>query len=191
MRIVALCFVSSMSLLAACSKAPNAGAASSAPAAPAAGPATTTPHGLLSVPHRKPGLWKVSFSTDGGPGVRMNGELCIDEQTDQTTSYGAGGAGKNCVQSNLRPSPEGGFAFDSTCKFAGHTATTHGLVTGDFNNSYAVSVATHMDPPILAGTGDVHTQIQAQWEGPCRPGQKPGAMSMKLAGIRPPRELSH
>ena len=187
MRIAAICLISSMSLLAACSKGPATTSAGSAPSGtPAGAPAATTPNGLLSVPHRKPGLWKVSFSTDSGPGVRMSAELCIDEKTDQSTSYGpaAAAAGKDCTRSNMRPSPDGGFAFDSTCKIGVRTVTTHGVVSGDFNSNYTVAITNHMEPPIRVGTPDVKTQIQAVWEGPCKPGQKPGGMSaMKFAGL--------
>ncbi len=186
MRIIAICLISSMSLLAACSKGPAATSAGSAPSGtPASAPATTSSGGLLTVPHRKPGLWKINFSTDSGPGIHMNAELCIDEKTDQSTSYGAGAAAaKDCTKSNLHPSREGGFAFDSTCKIASRTVTTHGVVSGDFNSNYAVTVTSHMDPPIQAGSPDVKTQIQAVWEGPCKPGQTPGSMSaMKFAGL--------
>ena len=182
MRVATICLVSSMGLLAACSKSPNAGAGATIPSA--APPAAASPTGLLSIPHRKPGLWKINFSTDSGPGVRMSGELCIDEKTERTTSYAAGASGaKNCTQSSLRPGAGGGYVFDSTCKFARETVTAHGVVTGDFNNTYSVTVSSHMDPPIPGGSADVRTEMQAQWQGPCKPGQTPGAMSMKLAGI--------
>ena len=181
MRIVALCLISSMSLLAACSKGPAATTASSAPSGEAK---TAAPSAAFSMPHRKAGLWKIRFATDSGPGIRMNGELCIDEKTDATTSYAANAGGKkDCDQTSLHPA-DGGFAFDTTCRSGSRTITSHGVVTGDFNNNYAVAVTIHTDPPIQGGPSEVRTQIKADWQGPCKPGQVPGSVSaMKFAGL--------
>ena len=124
----------------------------------------------------------MTISTDSGPGLRLAGEICLDAATDKSTFTVARGAAKDCGQPTFKPSL-GGVAFDATCKFGGRTMTTHGVASGDFNNAYTLQTVTHTDPPLPGAGAEVKTTISAQWLGPCRPGQTPGKMSMKVTGL--------
>ncbi|MEI9963802.1 MAG: DUF3617 family protein [Caulobacteraceae bacterium] len=132
---------------------------------------------------RKPGLWKMTIATDSGPGLKLQGEVCLDAQTDKSSSLVVSqGANKDCGQPKFQPSP-GGVSFDTTCKFGGRTVKTHGVATGDFSSAYHLDIASTMDPPLPGGAGNVQTHIDAQWAGACRPGQTPGKMNMKVSGL--------
>ncbi len=186
MRAAAICLVSSMAVITACSKAPTAGqtGGASAPSpAPTAAPASPVQAaGLL--PHPKAGLWKMSMAMDAGPGIRMGGEICLDAQTEQAAfTAGPQARSKDCSEPAFGVAPGGGVTFDTTCKREGRTVRMHGVATGDFNSAYAMDTTTSMDPAPPGAPAEMKMHMQAQWLGPCRPGQTPGHMSMKMNGV--------
>ena len=168
-----------LGLLAGCSRAEHK------PAQPAG--AAPPPHaaglGAFVRPRPKAGLWKTSLATDAGPGVRMSGELCLDEATEDQ-AFNASRSGKaHCGKTSFAPDPSGGVSFKTTCTVKGRTIVSQGVATGDFSSSYAIDATTRMDPPIPGAPAEVHTRIQATYAGPCRPGQKPGQASLKFSGF--------
>jgi hypothetical protein len=79
-----------------------------------------------------------------------------------------------CSKSNIRR--EGGaIVTDSVCKFGTTTATTHSVITGQFDSAYKVETRSTYDPP-MAGMKEGSAVIHARWVGPCKPDQKPGDM---------------
>jgi hypothetical protein len=176
MRWPAFLLIGSIAALAACSKP--------APKTPEAPPSHKSVAAFLGRPHPKPGLWRTSIDADAGPGVRMTGELCLDESTEDAAFSGAPRWSKgDCQKVAFSPGPGGGVAFTTTCLAKGRTVTSQGVATGDFNSSYAMDVTTKVDPPIHGALGQMHTRIQATWTGPCRTGQRPGQLSMKFSGL--------
>jgi hypothetical protein len=174
MRVIAVCLVSSVALLAACSKPAES-------AKPAIGPAT-----LLGKPHPKAGLWQMAISSDAGPGISVSGQICIDAKTENSAFESSPRThSKDCTDPSFLVSPGGGLVFETVCKVSGgRTITSHGVASGDFNNAYSVDFTTKVDPPLEGGIGDGHSRIAAHWLGPCKPGQKPGQMSgVKLGGL--------
>jgi hypothetical protein len=179
MRAAALCLAGSLALLAGCSRSEHK---ASAPAQPPASPAGGL--AALARPHPRPGLWKTTIDTDAGPGVRMKGELCLDERTEDAAFSNAPKSAKaHCEKTTFGPGPSGGIGFKSICTAKGRTIVNEGVASGDFNSTYAIDVTTRMDPPIPGAPGQVRTRIQATYAGPCRPGQKPGQASMKFGGL--------
>lgn len=133
-------------------------------------------------PHPKPGLWRTVLTADGGPGIAMSGELCLDEATEDSAFSGPRGGGKNCGKPQFAPSPEG-LSFTATCHAGSRTIVSRGVASGDFKTSFAVDVATHVEPAVTGLPAEMHTRMQATWVGPCHPGQKPGQSSMKFGGF--------
>jgi hypothetical protein len=176
MREMAMVLVAGVAVLAGCSKAPSKSEPTVAKApAPAA---------VFTAPHPKLGLWAMDLATDAGPGVKLNGQICIDAATEHSAfQTGPQSHGKNCSAPDFSPSPSGGAVFDVVCNVNGRKITTHSTATGDFTNSYSIDTTTTMDPPLPGGIGPGHTHLDAHWVGPCKPGQRPGQMSMKLGGV--------
>lgn len=180
MRIATVCLISALALTAACSKKPAASAA--ADGAPAAADKAQTataevkPTGGPFKPKPRVGLWTMSMNTTGGPGVKMNAQMCIGPDTAADMAWhGPRSPGKNCTQ-QMHPSM-GGLTFDSTCRMGKGTMTSHGVVSGDLNSAYTVDMTTHMDPP-QAGMSDMKMSTQAKWLGPCPAGMKPGQVNV-------------
>ena len=185
MRRSAVYAMFGLAALAACSKSPPAAPAASAESAPAAALAAKlpSPAALFAKPQRKPGLWQVSMSMSSGRGMHFGGEICVDAETDKASSFADSPvSSKSCSGGQFRPTA-GGVEFDSTCKLEDRTVTSHGMATGDFSSSYTVDVTSHMDPPLPGMNGDSKTHMEAHWLGPCKPGQVPGHMTMKMGGL--------
>ena len=169
--------------LAACSKPPASNTAAAPQVhAPVAPPASTA--GFLR-PHPKVGLWRMSMSSDNGPGVSMTGEMCIDAKTEASAFEANPRAhASNCSAPHFSSNPGGGMIFDSTCKVGDRTISSHGVATGDFSNSYVLDVSTRIDPPLPGVSGIGHSRVEAHWIGPCKPGQRPGQMTgLKIGGF--------
>jgi hypothetical protein len=80
-------------------------------------------------------------------------------------------------------SAAGGIGFTTVCHIGSRTVTTSGVASGDFSTSYSVDLTTRMDPSPPGLPGQLHTTVQAKWEGPCPAGTKPGLVSTRLAGL--------
>ena len=176
MRYIAFCLLSSTALLVGCSKPKPAEHAASVQPKPS-GPAA------FLAPRPRTGLWRMSISSDAGPGVKMNGEICLDAKT-QEAGFNAGpqgGAAKDCSATKLSPQA-GGVGFTTVCKVRGMTVTTQGVATGDFSSAYTVDATTRMDPP-PQGMSEMKSHVEARWVGPCKPGQTPGTATMKFGGL--------
>ncbi|HEY2254186.1 MAG TPA: hypothetical protein VGI11_00995, partial [Variovorax sp.] len=57
------------------------------------------------------------------------------------------------------------------------TATTHSVITGDFNTAYHMESRSTYSPPMM-GRSEGAIAMDAKWLGPCQAGQKPGDMMM-------------
>ena len=126
-------------------------------------------------PKRKSGLWEIETSSGAHPGAAQKAQMCIDQKTDDALNQMGTGMSKDmCSKSNIRR--EGGaIVTDSVCKFGTTTATTHSVVTGQFDSAYKVETRSTYDPP-MAGMKEGSAVIHARWVGPCKPDQKPGDM---------------
>ena len=175
MRTAAVCLLAGTALLAGCSRPGGAQASAEG----GSGPQASAP----PRPHPKAGLWRTSVSTNAGPGVVMDGELCLDPHTEDT-AFSADGraAAKDCEPTSFEPQ-SGGFAFTAVCHARGRTITTTGVATGDFKTNYSLDVSTRIDPPPAVLPPELHAMLKATFIGPCRPGQKPGEASMKFGGF--------
>lgn len=133
-------------------------------------------------PHPKPGLWRTSLSMNAGPGVTLSGELCLDSSTEDSAFTSSSRGARNCDAPRFSPGPNG-LNFSTTCHAGGRTIVSQGVATGDFKTSYALDVVTRVDPAPAGLPNEMRTKMQATWMGPCRPDQKPGAATMRFAGL--------
>ncbi len=137
-------------------------------------------------PPRKPGLWEMSLQTGGATGAKTLAahvtQQCIDTASDKAMrEMGMGIGEKMCSKQEMR-AEGGGFVVDSVCRIdlgsgTASTATTHGVISGDFGSAYRMVMRSTYDPPMMGRTQG-ETVMEAKWLGPCKAGQKPGDMVM-------------
>ncbi|MEJ8858983.1 DUF3617 family protein [Variovorax robiniae] len=136
-------------------------------------------------PPRKPGLWEMTLQTGASGGKAPAGHVtqqCIDAASDKAMrEMGMGVGEKMCSKQEMR-AEGGGFVVDSVCRIdlgngTASTATTHGVITGDFGSAYRMVMRSTYDPPMM-GRAQGETIMEAKWVGPCKAGQKPGDMVM-------------
>ncbi|SFQ38947.1 DUF3617 family protein [Variovorax sp. 770b2] len=136
-----------------------------------------TPAFAIDYPARKPGLWEIQTGDATGKGAGHTVQQCIDAASDKALRDMGQGMGKDmCARQDLRI--EGGkLVMDSVCKIGTTTATSHAVMTGDFNSTYRMESKSTYSPPLMGRTEGTSV-MEAKWVGPCKPGQKPGDMVM-------------
>jgi len=159
--------------IAACSK-PAPGAAGSSPAAGA--PAASGPLSAAQFPQRKPGLWRQQISMDGdasGPGL----QLCVDATSDaKMSAFAQHIPGAKCAPPQLNRNLDGSISVAESCDMgASGKSTSTGLIKGDFNSAYTMTMDSQISgSPLAQMNGDHKMAITATWTGPCAPGQRGG-----------------
>ncbi len=116
----------------------------------------------------------MTAATPGGPPAPSS-QLCIDAKSDDLARQLAEGA-IECSRQEIRREGEI-YVIDSVCRLGESTATTRTRISGSFDSAYTVEVASTYDPP-LYGQREGRATVRARWLGPCRPGQRPGDMTL-------------
>ena len=127
------------------------------------------------MPKRKHGLWDITMEHHDGRKMTM--QHCIGPGTD-SVNYQAGQKmqQKHCSKNSV--SREGGkIVAESVCKFGGTTTTTRAVFSGDYSSNYRGEIHTRYEPAMM-GMREAKQAIAARWTGACKPGQKPGDVSM-------------
>jgi len=125
------------------------------------------------IPHRQAGLWehRMQLSTTGNFTHAV--QMCTDDSFDNLArQQGA----SSCSKLSIRRDGDR-VVFDSVCQANGSTATSHGSFSGDFNTHFVGQVDTTFSPP-LSGMAQTTMRMDARYLGPCKPGQKPGDMTV-------------
>ena len=142
-----------------------------------------SPAFALDFPSRKPGLWEIQTQTgeatgkSAGPGGNHTVQQCIDAATDKALRDMGQGMGKDlCSKQELR-TDGGKLVMDSVCKIGNTVATSHAVISGDFNSAYRMENKSTYSPPLMGRTEGTST-MEARWIGPCKADQKPGDMVM-------------
>ena len=135
----------------------------------------------IDMPARKPGLWEMKISMEGRAMAMPTVQHCIDAATDkQMNTMGGGMTAEQCSKKDVQRSGST-VTVDSICNIGGGvTATSHAVVSGDFNSGYTVKVHSKREggqvrPGIPAETD---MTVEAKWLGACTADQKPGDMIM-------------
>lgn len=127
-------------------------------------------------PQRKSGLWEITVSSaQMKSGHTM--QQCIDQKTDDMTKNQMPGAGKISCSKNETRKDGDRIVSESVCKMEGTTVTTRSVITGRFDSAYKADVKSTFDPP-MHGMKESASLVEAKWLGPCKPGQKPGDITM-------------
>lgn len=128
----------------------------------------------MDMPARKPGLWEMKMSLDGGAAGQTM-QQCIDAATDKDMRAFSSGinadTGNACQQSFAKTAT--GYTFEGVCAGGGQKSVSRGTVTGDFDRAYTIDVTTSGGV-----SGETKMQMAATWLGPCKAGQKPGDIVM-------------
>ena len=131
------------------------------------------------IPRRKSGLWEItmeSSNSKGGPARTMS--QCVDQAKDDIArQIGQQMERENkCSRTNVSQSP-GKLSFDSSCDFGSMKLSSHSTITGDFNSAYRMEIQSKYSPPMM-GMSEGTTIMEAKHMGACKPGQRPGDMTM-------------
>ncbi|CAG1010489.1 hypothetical protein BURK2_04045 [Burkholderiales bacterium] len=129
----------------------------------------------LDLPARKDGLWQMSTASAGSPPSIST--MCIDKTFGkEMMQMGSGMQKEMCSKHDLKR--EGNKVhMHSVCKFGETLATTQGTAVFSGDTGYRMDMHTLYNPPVM-GMKEAKTTIEAKWLGPCKPGQKPGDVTM-------------
>ena len=100
-----------------------------------------TPVLAAEMPARKAGLWELKMTMEGRGAAMPAIQHCIDTTTDkQMNSMGANPRAEKCSKKDVQVSGNT-VTVDSVCDIgSGASATSHAVVSGDFNSAYVVKV---------------------------------------------------
>ena len=105
----------------------------------------TLPALAADLPSRKPGLWEITTTIEGGNPQTKNPptqvlKQCIDKATDQMTLSIAGPFSPAvCPKREVKSSGDT-ITVDSTCTIGKTTANAHAVITGSFEGAYTMTV---------------------------------------------------
>jgi hypothetical protein len=130
----------------------------------------------FDAPKRKSGLWEIKISDAAAKGGHAM-QQCIDENSDELIKDDTKGMEKSsCSKTDMRREGDK-IISESVCKVSGSTTKTRAVFTGKFDSAYQADIKSTYEPP-LHGMRESSTTIDAKWLGACKPGQKPGDISM-------------
>jgi hypothetical protein len=124
------------------------------------------------LPKRKTGLWEIKTSSAAVKDEVRSVHMCVDQASDNLTGQAASTAKQMCSKTDMQRAGDR-LTIDSICKFGPTTATTHSVITGNFDSVYRVDTSSTYDPP-MGGMKQSHAVIDARWIGPCKADQRPG-----------------
>jgi hypothetical protein len=128
------------------------------------------------LPRRKSGLWEINMSNQAVKGAQAM-QQCIDEKTDNLMKSNMAASEKQSCSKNEMRREGDKWVAESICKFDGSTAKTRAVFTGQFDSAYKADIKSTYEPP-LHGMRESSATIDAKWLGACKPGQRPGDISM-------------
>jgi Protein of unknown function (DUF3617) len=130
------------------------------------------------MPSRKAGLWEMTMTFEGRGAPPQTMQQCIDAATDKAMQDMSQGArGQSCAKREVKKVGDT-IVFDSVCSTGAGTATSHGVVSGDFNSAYTIKINSKRSggPPNMPA--ETNMNIAAKWLGACKADQKPGDIIM-------------
>ncbi len=126
------------------------------------------------MPKPDPGLWQMQTTMAQMGGMGMGYRMCIGDDFDDLMMQ----PDDDMECRDFSYQRDGNrIVYRATCQADGSTARVEGVFTGDFRRSYQGNITTTFSPP-LEGMSRADMTLDAQWVGPCAPGQKSGDMVM-------------
>lgn len=132
------------------------------------------------MPSRKAGLWEMTMTFEGRGAPPQTMQQCIDAATDKSMQdMSQGMRGQTCSKREMKKVGDT-IVFDSVCSVGAGTATSHGVVSGDFNSAYTVKINSKREggPPVPNVPAETSMTVAAKWLGACKADQKPGDIIM-------------
>jgi hypothetical protein len=139
-----------------------------------------TPALAIDMPARKPGLWELKMTMEGGRMPPQTFQHCIDAATDkEMNTMGAGSGARKCSKQDVQRSGNT-ITVDSVCDIGVGTAISHAVVSGSFDSAYTVKVTSKREggPAVPNVPAETNMTIEATYLGACKADQKPGDMIM-------------
>ena len=135
------------------------------------------PAAAADIPTLKSGLWEVTRSGGGAQGKNVT-TMCLDEATQaQMRDFGLGMAKDMCSKNDMRN--EGNrLLTNATCNLGNTVMKTQSVMTFTNANSYHTEINASYDPPMF-NMKESKTVLDGKWMGACKPGQKPGDMTLE------------
>jgi hypothetical protein len=128
-------------------------------------------------PKLKPGLWEMTRSSDRTPGQSSSTTVCLDETVQKEMFEMSTGAMKGmCSKHDFRLSGNHGTG-DFVCDIGGSRMHSTSELFIDSASGYRTEIHTTYEPPFMGQT-ESKTVLTARNLGPCKPGQRPGDMTM-------------
>jgi hypothetical protein len=128
-------------------------------------------------PKLKPGLWDMNRGSDrpNAPGMHMS--VCVDESLQKEMwEMGAGAMKGMCSKTDFHMSGNTG-SGEFICNMGGSTMHSKSTMTVTGDTAWHTDVDTTFDPP-LNGAAKSHSTLDARYVGACKPGQRPGDMTL-------------
>ena len=126
-------------------------------------------------PKRKSGLWEVRTQMAGMPSQGPM-QMCVDQASDNVMQERAREQA-DCPVMDIKRGG-GKITVHAECRHPGFKTTSDAVITGDFDSAYRNDMVIRYDPP-QQGMKEMKMVQDARWLGPCKPGQKPGAVTMQ------------
>ena len=138
-----------------------------------------TPALAIDMPPRKAGLWELKMTMEGGRMPPQTFQHCIDAATDKEMNTVGAARAQQCSRQDVQRSGNT-ITVDSVCDIGVGKATSHAVVTGDFDSAYTVKVNSKRDgmPANAKIPAETTMTIEAKYLGTCKADQKPGDMIM-------------
>lgn len=129
----------------------------------------------IDLPTRKDGLWQMSTTAAGAPPSVST--MCIDKSIGREMMQMGSSMQKEMCSKNDMTRDGSKVHMHSVCKFGQTTATTKGTAVFSGDTGYRMEMNSTYSPPMM-GMKEAKTLIEAKWLGPCKPGQKPGDVTL-------------
>ncbi len=131
-------------------------------------------------PTRRAGLWEVTVNHDGGKMPAQTMQQCTDAETDKLMNAFGGDLSNDMCSKQEVKKVGATLVINATCQIGPMKSVSESVVSGDFNSNYTVKVTSKLEGVPAAAQGMVGgtTTIQARWVSACKPGQRPGDITM-------------
>ena len=127
-------------------------------------------------PKLRAGLWELK-RTSNGTGDARPMQMCIDESTQrQMWDMGIGTMKGMCSKHEFKLSGDRGTG-DFVCNIGGSTMRSRSVMKLTGDTAYRTEIDTTFDPP-MQGQSASRSVIEARYTGACKPGQRPGDVTL-------------
>jgi hypothetical protein len=129
-------------------------------------------------PKLKPGLWEMSnTSSRRNDAAPVKSTLCLDASVQQDMIRMASGAMQGmCSKHDVKYSGNK-ITAEGICKIGDSTMKSQSVMTMSGDTAYRTVAHATFDPP-FAGTTESNSVIEGRHVGACKPGQRPGDMTL-------------